>query len=74
MKVKHLMEGLAALLMASAMGTVAQAAGKYDGVTVNIMTFTGPVPASRTKVLSRATVWVAPLGFVRAMPLVKSRR
>ncbi|MCR4283605.1 MAG: extracellular solute-binding protein [Bauldia sp.] len=39
---RKLIGGLAALLMTSALGTVAQAAGMYDGVTVNIMTFTGP--------------------------------
>ena len=41
MKMRNLMGGLAALLLTSAWGTVAHA-GMYDGVTVNIMTFTGP--------------------------------
>jgi multiple sugar transport system substrate-binding protein len=42
MKARNLLGGLAALLMTSALGSGAEAAGKYDGVTVNIMTFTGP--------------------------------
>jgi len=36
MKARNLLGGLAALLMASALGSGAEAAGKYDGVTVNI--------------------------------------
>jgi multiple sugar transport system substrate-binding protein len=42
MQLKKYLAGLGALLAATAMGSYAQAAGIYDGVTVNIMTFTGP--------------------------------
>ena len=42
MSMKQAMVGLAALLAASATATIAPAAGLYDGVTVNVMTFTGP--------------------------------
>jgi multiple sugar transport system substrate-binding protein len=41
MNLKRLAGGLAALLMTTAMGAIAHA-GQFDGVTVNIMTFTGP--------------------------------
>jgi multiple sugar transport system substrate-binding protein len=41
MNLKGLVGGLAALLMTTAVGTIAHA-GQFDGVTVNIMTFTGP--------------------------------
>ncbi len=43
MKLKTFLAGLAAaLLTTTAFGVSAEAAGKFDGVTVNIMTFTGP--------------------------------
>src|SRR6476646_9900802 len=41
MKVKHYLVGLAALLAAAAPGSLSQA-GEFDGVTVNLVTFTGP--------------------------------
>ena len=42
MKLKNIVCGLAAVLMSSAVATTADAQMKYDGVTVNVMTFTGP--------------------------------
>ncbi|MHA1524624.1 MAG: ABC transporter substrate-binding protein [Alphaproteobacteria bacterium] len=42
MKLKTIVCGLAAVLMSSAVATTAGAQMKYDGVTVNVMTFTGP--------------------------------
>ncbi len=42
MSLKTLVRGIAALAMATAFGSAAHAAGMYDGVTVNLMTFTGP--------------------------------
>ncbi|MFV2092632.1 MAG: ABC transporter substrate-binding protein [Hyphomicrobiales bacterium] len=42
MKFKTIATGLAAALMSSAVATTADAQMKYDGVTVNVMTFTGP--------------------------------
>ena len=41
MKVKRYLVGLAALLAVAAPGSRSQA-GEFDGVTVNVMTFTGP--------------------------------
>ena len=41
MKVKRYLVGLAALLAAAAPGSRSQA-GEFDGVTVNVVTFTGP--------------------------------
>ena len=41
MNLKGLVGGRAVLLMTTAVGTIAHA-GQFDGVTVNIMTFTGP--------------------------------
>src|SRR6266571_8802071 len=42
MKLKTCLAGLAALCATAALGAVAHAAGQFDGVTVNILTFTGP--------------------------------
>jgi multiple sugar transport system substrate-binding protein len=42
MRLKKCLAGLGAALVATALGVPAHAAGKFDGVTVNIMTFTGP--------------------------------
>src|SRR6266699_5259998 len=42
MKLKTYLAGLAALCATTALATVAHAAGQFDGVTVNILTFTGP--------------------------------
>ena len=42
MSLKKCLAGLGALLAATALGVPAHAAGQFDGVTVNIMTFTGP--------------------------------
>src|SRR5215210_26154 len=42
MKLRNCWAGVAALLTATAIGSVANAAGEFDGVTVNVMTFTGP--------------------------------
>jgi multiple sugar transport system substrate-binding protein len=42
MSLKKYLAGLGALLAATALGVPAHAAGQFDGVTVNIMTFTGP--------------------------------
>jgi len=42
MSLKKYLAGLGALLAATVLGVPAHAAGQFDGVTVNIMTFTGP--------------------------------
>ena len=42
MKVKRYLVGLAALLAAAQAGSSAQAGAEFDGVTVNLVTFTGP--------------------------------
>ncbi len=42
MKVGKILSGLAGLIVAGGVGTVADAQMMYDGVTVNVMTFTGP--------------------------------
>src|SRR6476646_8113268 len=42
MRLKKCLAGLGAALVATALGVPAHAAGQLDGVTVNIMTFTGP--------------------------------
>src|SRR4051794_18869297 len=42
MSLKKCLAGLGPLLAATALGVPAHAAGQFDGVTVNIMTFTGP--------------------------------
>jgi multiple sugar transport system substrate-binding protein len=41
MSMRNLMGGVAALVMTSALATASNA-GQFDGVTVNVMTFTGP--------------------------------
>jgi len=42
MRLRSALTGIAAIVAASAMGTAAHAAGMFDGVTVNVVTFTGP--------------------------------
>src|SRR5258705_2260725 len=42
MKLKTCLAGFAALCATTALGAPAYAAGQFDGVTVNILTFTGP--------------------------------
>lgn len=42
MKLKHAMAGLTALCAAAAWDTPSSQAGEFDGVTINVMTFTGP--------------------------------
>jgi multiple sugar transport system substrate-binding protein len=42
MSLKTLLSGAVAVLATVAVGSAAHAAGMYDGVTVNVMTFTGP--------------------------------